>query len=347
MNKKKIFLNTENYENLSKVTNIKHKYSLSMRNYNHKFYKANSQSKHRKIKLKQQLLINLLKQSNIKKHQNGNQIHSVINYHSFNNINDNILNTDFKNYYNLNKNFHNLAGLSKFHNLTYEKMNNLIKYETNQFKSAKSFNYINRKPNLKITSCENNSKEKIFNNRNITDKSIIIFQKKEEFLDHSKGSKKVKIKMNKFKKNFTNSLLYLRNEKSLLNSNKSLSYLKNENAIIEKIISNIKKMKLNKTFKPNKCDTQIWMASIKDLNKNDNIINMKTKKDKLIFYIERPEESYDLKPIDNYKLLKNQIAKHKNKLENIIKEMKLNQIKNEYLMKKFIFELMSRKKKIY
>ena len=352
MNKKKIFLKTEDYANLDKMANIKQKYSLSMRNYNDKFYKANSLSKHRKIKLKQKLLINLLKQSNIKnikKRSGGNKTHSIISYHSFNSINDNILNTDFKNFYNLNKNFHNLPGLSKFHNLTDEKMNNLIKTETNLYKkSAKSFNNINSKPNLKIKSCENNSKEKIFNNRFITDKNIIIFKNKEEFLDHSKGSKKVKIKMNKFKKNLTNSLLYLRNEKSLLNNNKSLSsYIKNEKAIVEKITTNIKKMKLNKSFNPNKCDTQIWMASIKDLIKNDDAVNMGTKKDKLIFYIERPEESYDLKPIDKYQLLKNQIAKHKKKFENIIKEMKLNQIKNEYLMKKYIFDLVSRKKKIY
>ena len=139
MNKKKIYLNTENYTYLNKVTNIKHKYSLSMRNYNHKLYKANSQSKHHKIKLKQQLLINLLKQPNIKKHSGGNQTHSIISYHSFNSINDHILNTDFKNFYNLNKNYHNLPGLSKFHNLTDEKMNNLIKSEVN-LESGKSLN---------------------------------------------------------------------------------------------------------------------------------------------------------------------------------------------------------------
>ena len=348
MNKKKIFLKTENYANLNKDNLIKkHKFSLSMRNYNLKLSKANSQLKHPKIKLKQQLLINLLKNSNIKRRTGGNQTHSIISYHSFNNIKDNILNTDFKNYYNLNKNFHNLPGLSKFHNLTNEKMNNLIKSDVN-YKSAKSFNNnINNKHNLKIKSCENNNKEKIFNNRYITDKSIIIYKNKDEFFEHSKGSKKVKLKMNKFKKNFTNSLLYLRNEKPLLNSNNSLSYLKNEKEIVEKITSNVKKMKLNRSFNPNKYSTQIWMASVKDLNKNNDILNMGTKKDKLIFYIEKPEESYDLKPIDKYQLLKNQIAKHKNKLENIIKEMKLNQIKNEYLMKKFIFDLMSRKKKIY
>jgi hypothetical protein len=36
---------------------------------------------------------------------------------------------------------------------------------------------------------------------------------------------------------------------------------------------------------------------------------------------------------------------HKNKLDKIIKEIKVNQNKNEYLMKKYIFELITRKKK--
>ena len=77
-----------------------------------------------------------------------------------------------------------------------------------------------------------------------------------------------------------------------------------------------------------------------------------SKVDRLIFFIEKPTECFeenllDNKPGDKYQLLKSQIVKHKNKLENIIKEIKLNQIKSEYLMKKYIFELLTRKNKLY
>ena len=56
-------------------------------------------------------------------------------------------------------------------------------------------------------------------------------------------------------------------------------------------------------------------------------------------------ELWIIKKGDKYQLLKKQIFKHKNKLEKIIKEMKLNQINNEYLMKKYIYNLLSRNKK--
>ena len=93
------------------------------------------------------------------------------------------------------------------------------------------------------------------------------------------------------------------------------------------------------------------MASLKNSFDFD-ILNRGSKIDRLIFYIEKPEECFeenliDKKPGDKYQLFKNQIAKHKTKLENIIKEIRLNQIKSEYLMKKYIFDLLSKKKKIY
>ena len=72
--------------------------------------------------------------------------------------------------------------------------------------------------------------------------------------------------------------------------------------------------------------------------------------DKFIYYLENNHKSVDghffhKKKGDKYQLLKKQIFKHKNKLEKIIKEMKLNQINNEYLMKKYIYNLLSRNKK--
>ena len=72
---------------------------------------------------------------------------------------------------------------------------------------------------------------------------------------------------------------------------------------------------------------------------------------RLIFY-EKTDESFEdnffyKKTGDKYHLFKKQISKHKNKLEKLIKEIRLNQIKNEYLMKKYIYNLISKKKKKY
>ena len=93
------------------------------------------------------------------------------------------------------------------------------------------------------------------------------------------------------------------------------------------------------------------MAPLKN-SSNRNILRRGSIVDRLVFYIEKPEECFeenllDKKPGDKYQLFKNQLTKHKNKLENIIKEIRLNQIKSEYLMKKYIFELLSKKKKVY
>ena len=40
------------------------------------------------------------------------------------------------------------------------------------------------------------------------------------------------------------------------------------------------------------------------------------------------------------------MVRYKDKFENIIRDIKLNQKKSEYLMKKYIFDLLSRKKDI-
>ena len=53
------------------------------------------------------------------------------------------------------------------------------------------------------------------------------------------------------------------------------------------------------------------------------------------------------RPGDKYIMLKNQMKRRKNRFENIIREIKLNQKKSEYLMKKYIFDLLSRKKSVY
>ena len=41
------------------------------------------------------------------------------------------------------------------------------------------------------------------------------------------------------------------------------------------------------------------------------------------------------------------MVRYKDKFDNIIRDIKLNQKRSEYLMKKYIFDLLSRKKDVY
>ena len=99
-------------------------------------------------------------------------------------------------------------------------------------------------------------------------------------------------------------------------------------------------------------ETNKWLKSIKDSIKKYDVLHRSSRVDRLIFSIENPdgcfEESlFEDRPGDKYILFKNQMVKHKDKFENIIREIKLNQKKSEYLMKKYIFDLLSRKKPSY
>ena len=332
-----LFINTENYTS-SRIKPINNsKFSYTMPNLKNKISKKKNLSNH--LKFNNNILINLLKKSNLKKKRFISQTHSKITFNSFNNENINSkLTKDIKILYNLNKKFHDLPGLSKFHNLTNEKMNNLIKTEESSYNLIKTYENKKSQINLKIKERVFDNIELINNKRYLNDKNIIIVNNKNDFLRHSLGAKKFKLNVNKLKKSTTTNLY----------TNSSSSNQQNEKAAILDKISPEKKIKL---IKNNTNNTQIWMAPLKN-SSNRNILRRGSIVDRLVFYIEKPEECFeenllDKKPGDKYQLFKNQLTKHKNKLENIIKEIRLNQIKSEYLMKKYIFELLSKKKKVY
>ena len=332
-----LFINTENYTS-SRIKPINNsKFSYTMPNLKNKISKKKNLSNH--LKFNNNILLNLLKKSNLKKKRFISQTHSKITFNSFNNENINSkLTKDIKILYNLNKKFHDLPGLSKFHNLTNEKMNNLIKTEENSYNLIKTYENKKSQINLKIKERVFDNIELINNKRYLNDKNIIIVNNKNDFLRHSLGAKKFKLNVNKLKKSTTTNLY----------TNSSSSNQQNEKAAILDKISPEKKIKL---IKNNTNNTQIWMAPLKN-SSNRNILRRGSIVDRLVFYIEKPEECFeenllDKKPGDKYQLFKNQLTKHKNKLENIIKEIRLNQIKSEYLMKKYIFELLSKKKKVY
>ncbi len=324
MDKKNIYFKTEN----NNFINKKYLRSSLMTNIVSKLPKRSRTSlNYSKLKFNQNILINLLKKTNLKKQQNYSQ--TKLNYIP---SNKKYTNLDFKIAYNLNKKFHDLPVVSKFHNITDEKINELIKSNNN-----------NRRKSLNLKKTNNNIKTNI--NKNTSKKNYINFvcqtnNDKNMFIVKNMSrmkSKKLKIRLSELNSNFTNSL------SNLKNNNRNINYNNNNSTSNKKDISH---SNLNKQIKLNKTNINLEPIKSIDLYRRGSIV------DRLVFYIEKPDECFeenltDEKPSDKYQMFKNQINKHKDKLDKILKEIKLNQIKSEYLMKKYIFELMSRKKKIY
>ena len=214
-----------------------------------------------------------------------------------------------------------------------------------------------------------NNNGRRYSNKNQLNYKIYSYTKtRTDFKRLSNKKRSAKIKKNELYINFTNSFPYLKNKKQIINTSENNSKNKDKNnninnnllikskkkePIIHTISSNLKKIKINKLGKLNSnIETKKWLESIKDSIEKFDLFNRGSKIDRLLFYMIKPEECFeenvlDVKPGDKYQLFKNQIAKHKSKLENILVDIKLNQIKNEYLMKKYIFDLLSRRKKIY
>lgn len=283
-------------------------------------------------------------------------MHSKIKYFPFNKT---LLNKGFKKSYHLNKKFRNLPGLSNFHNINGVKINNLIKSDDESHKVLKkvhnnknlinnihkSYDDLNDKNNT--TSFFNSiyNKGKTFNNKKSNN---IIILNKNNFLKFNNGSKK-NIHLNKRYLN-QNNLSCQKNNNPFLSDNNILVNSKSEKVLVNKLILS-KKNKMNKLGNNNNnYENQKCITSLNDSHKNYEFPQKGSKMDKPNFYIENKHKSVDghffhIKKGDKYQLLKNQISKHKNKLEKIIKDMRINEINNEYLMKKYIYNLLSRKKK--
>lgn len=328
------------------------------------------------LNLIKKFLLNILKKKNLKKKQRISPTYSKINNKPFT---EKIINYSLKTSYNLNKKFHDLPGLSQFQNITDEKINNLInKSNVISNKSLKLSNITNIKVRFNKCNYKNNNFKsnntpitpnlKTFFNKNKYDNKIIInythkntknstlSKKRNNFRKNNFGSKRYKLSLNAINSNFTTSSSYLQNKTpNLLKifTNKNSLFISKNNSHINDITSNIQKIKLKKINIINRNFERKWVESIRDsLQKKFDFLRRDSKIDRLIFYIENPDECFeenlfDKKPGDKYQLFKNQILKHKTKLENIINELRLNQIKSEYLMKKYIFDLLSRRKKIY
>ena len=363
MEKKLICLKTENSSDIKR--NRESNFFSTIPN----LKKRKSSINYAKLKFNQNVLVNILKKAHLNQyHKINTQSKNSPNIYSMN-----ILNSNFKISYSLNKKFRNLPNLSNFHNITDEKINELIKSNgINEFKPLKSDKIVNikaifnHKKNSKVRNKYSNkiNNTPLFKNNTISDEKLnksiyknntlnnFIFNKtKKDLKRFTIGQKRI-LKLNEINLNFTNSLSYLKNKNeynSCTDSN-SKSKANQPKFSHHTISSSIKKVKLNKIN--SNLETKKWLDSIKDSIEKFDFFNRNSKLDRILFYMVKPNECFeenvlDIKPGDKYQLFKNQIAKHKSKLESIIKEMKLNQINNEYLMKKYIFDLLSRKKKVY
>ena len=307
------------------------------------------------------LLIQILKKSRLRKisesknkDKNSNSSRAKIFNHTERHLDsrDKIVN-------NIYKNLQDIDDMKKFHNITLEKLSDLINTNEEIDKSNyPKYKYNNLKIKIKTDEKKVNSYIK---NIQLTKKpiqkntftQISNNEQHPENIIYPKYINNIKLmNINDINLNKDNILPYLStksNENTALNKYTSLSKTR-KNTLENKSNSKSKKLFMNKTnttYATNK-----WLESIRDSIKKYDILHRRSRIDRLIFVIENPDDCFEEnlleeKPGDKYILLKNQMKRHKYKFENIIREIKKNQKKSEYLMKKYIFDLLSRKKSVY
>ena len=320
-----------------------------------------------KLKFNKYLLIELLKKTRLRKLSEKKNKAKNSNSSRFNNFNNTQkqLNTQDQLINKIYKNFQDYPEMKKFHNITLETLSDLIKSNDSMDKSSQypKFRYPNM--NLKIKPNDNNganSSKKKFQNIFNMKKSNFSFYKNAEkniiknryqkYTTNTPNIKKMNLNLNDLNLNKENMLPLLStnsNESKQINKKYPLSQKK-----VKKIAENNeltpKKKFMSKISKENQ--TNKWLESIRDSIKKYDILHRSSRIDRLIFVIENPEGCFEEnlmeeRPGDKYIMLKNQMIRRKDKFENIIREIKLNQKKSEYLMKKYIFDLLSRKKSVY
>ena len=381
MQKNDIILKTENVPKKSRL----HKVYSSINNKAFKTHTKIIKPRKSVLNFDKDILISILKKENLKRSP-------ISNYTSKTSKNLTIFKNNKSKYIktppNLIKKFRDLPGISKCHNLTNNKINDIIKSSDNLYyyknnlisKSKRDINSIkNLNKNIKnfllnsnfnFYKNENKKSAKSYR-KNRTNKLSNITLQNYEFIKKSFDSKFFKSNLNEENNMSTSSLNTIKNE------HKTDTYLSQDKNEKNKININLSSIKGNKNKKINKNNIKIILNNIRNakmdpVNKNNE--NLFTSKwllsiinsirnydrgrrrssvvDRLVFNIEKPEECFEEnlmikeeKPGDKYLLFKYQLMQHKSKLDGILRDIKLSQIKNEYLMKKYIFELLSAKKK--
>ena len=301
--------------------------------------------KYLKLKFNKNLLIEILKKSRLRKISERKNKNKNSNSSRFNNFNNTEKQLDSKDKIinKIYKNFKDFPEMKKFHNITLEKLTDLIKSNDDLDNSSQYQNIKYNSINLKLKSMK---------------KSNLNYFKSQEPNKTKNGCAKYtnnikNINLNDLNLNKENILPYLTTKSSESNpvnlKYSSLSKPKKNNIIENKDLIHKSKF-MSKTSKLNQ--TNQWIESIRDSIKKYDVLHRRSRIDRLIFFIENPEGCFEEnlmeeRPGDKYIMLKNQMKRRKNRFENIIREIKLNQKKSEYLMKKYIFDLLSRKKSVY
>jgi len=320
-----------------------------------------------KLKFNKNILIQILKKTTLRKildKKNKTKIDKTSKITDFN-FNENKPLSPTNKTGNLFNNFQNILEMKKYHNITTEKINDLINSNDELDKSSK-INQVNKKKykihnlKLKLKTKENEDealKKKLnFVGAKETKKNFQNFSNNEQNKENSKYPKyknNIKyININDLNLNKENILPYLSsrlNDPNRTHKYNSISKIK-KNKISNKEEKNPKKFFMNKTS--TNYATNQWLESLRNSIKKYDVLHRRSRIDRLIFSLENPgdcfeENIFEERPGDKYILLKNQMVRYKDKFENIIRDIKLNQKKSEYLMKKYIFDLLSRKKDVY
>jgi len=375
MEEKKIYLKTEANTNSNRLKLSE--FNSTMHNFTQSLSKSKTKLDYSKIKINRNILSNLIKTSNLKKLHKINRTQTKLHYfHSAKND----FNKDMKISTNLNEKFKDLPGISKYRNITSEKINDLLKSSNEEY-SNKSF-FFRTNVNCKTTCKRQKKYHKISNrnqtayiNRYLTERKDTMetinnnnrYQRKNNSPDDNKlpiklslDTKKFNLKLKELNSKESNNLYYLKTPiLNFQNSNEALFIKRNKfrNDKSDKDRNNnmeiINKMKLNilSNKRVNKSFTKRWLKSLKGFIRNYDFYNKDIKKEnQKVYYIEKPSKDEIGKKEDEdeneYLLLKDKIMKHKDKFDKFIKKLKISQMDQEYLMKKYIFELITNKKKL-
>jgi hypothetical protein len=277
---------------------------------------------------------------------------------------------------NLNEKFKDLPGISKYKNITSEKINDLLK-SSNEDCSNKSF-FFRTNSNYKSTSKRQKKSHKISHrnqtasiNRYLTERKDTMetitnnnrYQKKNNSPDENKlqiklnlDANKLNLKLKKLNKKQSNNLYYFKtpilkfqhnNEAFSIKSKKPQN---NNLEIINKMrLNNLNNKRVNKSF------TKQWLESLKEFIRNYDFYNKEIKKEnQQVYFIGKPSKDEIVKREDEdedeneneFLLFKDKIKKHKDKFGKLMSKLKESQMNQEYLTKKYIFDLITNKNKL-
>ena len=319
--------------------------------------------KYLKLKFNKNLLIEILKKSRLRRmseKKNNAKNSSSSRFHNFNKTEKPLYSKD-KIINKIYQNFQDFPEMKKFHNITLEKLTNLITSNEETDKSSQYSKFRFNNMNLKIKQEDNNInsyRKKFQNLTNIKKSNFNYFKNTEQYAGGihqfpkytSTDIKNINLNDLNLNKDNMLPLLSTKSNESIPITTKYSSLSKTKKNIIQNKAITPKKKFMSKASK--EYQTNKWLESIRDSIKKYDILHRSSRIDRLIFVIENPEGCFEEnlmeeKPGDKYIMLKTQMIRHKDKFENIIREIKLNQKKSEYLMKKYIFDLLSRKKSVY